>query len=114
MPPPPRETIARREFSAHQAHRIDEPIVALAERHGVSFDEVTVCAGADAVIGYAAYATLDPGDEVVTGWPSFPSYVLDPLKMGAVSPTSSSSARGESWSTSAGAIAPPPSSSIVA
>ena len=46
---------------------------ALAERHGVSFDEVTVCAGADAVIGYAAYALLDPGDEVVTGWPSFPS-----------------------------------------
>jgi histidinol-phosphate aminotransferase len=56
---------------------------ALADRHGVSFDEVTVCAGADAVIGYAAYATLDPDDEVVTGWPSFPSYVLDPLKLGA-------------------------------
>ena len=34
---------------------------ALAERHGVGFDEVTVCAGADAVIGYVAYATLDPG-----------------------------------------------------
>jgi histidinol-phosphate aminotransferase len=57
---------------------------ALASRHGVGFDEVTVCAGADAVIGYAAYATLDAGDEVVTGWPSFPSYVLDPLKLGAV------------------------------
>ena len=57
---------------------------ALAERHDVRFEEVTVCAGADAVIGYAAYATLDPGDEVVTGWPSFPSYVLDPLKLGAV------------------------------
>jgi histidinol-phosphate aminotransferase len=36
------------------------------------------------VIGYVAYSTLDPGDEVVTGWPSFPSYVLDPLKLGAV------------------------------
>ena len=57
---------------------------ALAARHGVGFDELTVCAGADAVIGYASYATLDPGDEVVTGWPSFPSYVLDPLKLGAV------------------------------
>jgi len=57
---------------------------ALAERHGVRFAEVTVCAGADAVIGFTAMATLDPGDEVVTGWPSFPSYVLDPLKMGAV------------------------------
>jgi histidinol-phosphate aminotransferase len=56
---------------------------ALASRHGVGFEEVTVCAGADAVIGYVAYATLDPGDEVVTGWPSFASYVLDPLKLGA-------------------------------
>ena len=57
---------------------------ALAERHGVSPAEVTVAAGADAVIGYVSYATLDPGDEVVTGWPSFPSYVLDALKLGAV------------------------------
>jgi histidinol-phosphate aminotransferase len=56
----------------------------LAERHGVDFDEVTVCAGADAVIGYVCQATLDPGDEVVTGWPSFVSFVLDPLKLGAV------------------------------
>ncbi len=54
----------------------------LAERHGVRFEEVTVCAGADAVIGYVSVATLDPGDEVVTGWPSFASYVLDPLKLG--------------------------------
>jgi len=57
---------------------------ALAERHGARFEEVTVCAGADAVIGFVSLATLNPGDEVVTGWPSFPSYVLDPLKLGAV------------------------------
>jgi histidinol-phosphate aminotransferase len=57
---------------------------ALAERHSVRFEEVTVCAGADAVIGFTVLATLDPGDEAVTGWPSFPSYVLDPLKVGAV------------------------------
>ena len=56
---------------------------ALAERHGVRFEEVTVCAGADAVIGYLCLAVLDPGDETVTGWPSFPSYVLDPLKVAA-------------------------------
>ncbi len=56
---------------------------ALAERHGVAFDETVVAAGADAVIGYACLATLDPGDEVVTPWPSFPSYVLDPLKLAA-------------------------------
>jgi len=57
---------------------------ALAERHGVRFEQVTVCAGADAVVGYVCQATLDPGDEVVTGWPSFPSYVIDPLKLGGV------------------------------
>ena len=57
---------------------------ALAERHGVAFEEVIVCSGADAVIGYLCQATLDPGDEVVTGWPSFVSFVLDPLKLGAV------------------------------
>ncbi|MGH3135111.1 MAG: histidinol-phosphate transaminase [Gaiellaceae bacterium] len=57
---------------------------ALAEQHGVGFENVTVCAGADAVIGFVCLATLDPGDEAVTGWPSFPSYVLDPLKVGGV------------------------------
>jgi histidinol-phosphate aminotransferase len=57
---------------------------ALAERHDVRFEEVTVCAGADAVIGFVALATLDAGDEIVTCWPSFPSYVLDPLKLSAV------------------------------
>ena len=57
---------------------------ALAERHGVRFEEVTVCSGADAIIGYLCVAALEPGDEAVTGWPSFPSYVLDPLKLGAV------------------------------
>jgi histidinol-phosphate aminotransferase len=56
---------------------------ALAERHGVRFEEITVCAGADAVIGYVSQIALSPGDEIVTGWPSFPSYVLDPLKQGA-------------------------------
>ena len=56
----------------------------LAARHDVRFEEITVCAGADAVIGYVCQAMLDPGDEVVTGWPSFVSYVLDPLKLAAV------------------------------
>ena len=56
---------------------------ALAERHGVSFDEVIVGAGADGIIDLLAQATLDPGDDVVCGWPSFPSYVLTALKLGA-------------------------------
>jgi histidinol-phosphate aminotransferase len=58
---------------------------ALAERHNVSLDEVIVGAGADGVIDLLSQATLDPGDEIVCGWPSFPSYVLDAAKLGAVS-----------------------------
>ena len=57
---------------------------ALAERHGVGFENVTIAAGADAVIMYLSLALLDPQDEIVCGWPSFPSYVLDALKLGAV------------------------------
>jgi histidinol-phosphate aminotransferase len=56
---------------------------ALAEKHGVEFENVAVAAGADAVVMYLSLAALDPGDEIVCGWPSFPSYVLDAIKLGA-------------------------------
>jgi histidinol-phosphate aminotransferase len=55
----------------------------LAQRHGVAFEEVIVGAGADGIIDLLAQATLDPGDDVVCGWPSFPSYVLTAAKLGA-------------------------------
>ena len=35
------------------------------------------------MIDLLSQATLDPGDEIVCGWPSFPSYVLDAAKLGA-------------------------------
>lgn len=56
---------------------------ALAEHRGVAFEEVAVGAGADGVIDCVSQAFLDSGDEVVCGWPSFPSYVIDALKLGA-------------------------------
>jgi len=56
---------------------------ALAEVHGVDPACIGVAAGADAVIQYLSIACLDPGDEAVCGWPSFPSYVLDAMKIGA-------------------------------
>jgi histidinol-phosphate aminotransferase len=56
---------------------------ALAERYGVPFEEVAVGAGADGIIDCLSQATLEPGDEIVCGWPSFPSYVIDALKLGA-------------------------------
>jgi histidinol-phosphate aminotransferase len=60
---------------------------AIAERHGVEPAHVVTAAGADAVIGHLSLATLDPGDEVVTAWPSFVDhhYDLDAL-LAAITP----------------------------
>jgi histidinol-phosphate aminotransferase len=55
----------------------------LAERNGVRFEEVAVGAGADGLIDGVSQAFLAAGDEIVCGWPSFPSYVIDALKLGA-------------------------------
>lgn len=60
-----------------------ELVAALAVRHAVPASQVLVAAGADAVIGYVCQAVLDPGDEVVVAWPSFPSFVRDPQKRDA-------------------------------
>ncbi len=57
---------------------------ALAERYGVRFEELAVGAGADGLIDCISQATLDPGDEIVCGWPSFASYVITALKLGAI------------------------------
>ena len=57
---------------------------ALAAKHGVDRNCVALASGADGVLMYLSIAALDPGDEIVCGWPSFPSYVLDALKLGAV------------------------------
>lgn len=57
---------------------------ALAERLGVDPAQLFVCAGADAAIGYVCQAVLEPGDEAVTAWPSFPSFVSDTLRRDAV------------------------------
>jgi histidinol-phosphate aminotransferase len=56
---------------------------ALADRHGVDVREICVGAGADGCIDLLSQAILDPGDEVVCGWPSFPSYLIYAHKQGA-------------------------------
>ena len=56
----------------------------LAELHDVKFEEVAVGAGADGVVDCLSQSILDEGDEIVCGWPSFPSYVMDAVKVGAV------------------------------
>src|SRR3954469_15540708 len=55
---------------------------ALAERHAVALEEVCVGAGADGCIDMLSQAIVDPGDEIVCGWPSFPSYVIYGRKQG--------------------------------
>jgi histidinol-phosphate aminotransferase len=57
---------------------------ALAERYGIAFEEVAVGSGADGLIDCLSQASLDPGDEIVCGWPSFASYVVDAVKLGSV------------------------------
>jgi histidinol-phosphate aminotransferase len=57
---------------------------ALAERHGVAFEQIAVGAGADGVIDQISQAALTAGDEIVCGWPSFASYPIDARKLGAV------------------------------
>src|SRR4051794_32314906 len=63
--------------------RASELTARLAGRHGVTPDRIAPGNGADAVIGNIALAFLQPGDEVVMGWPSFVSYHLSTVKMGA-------------------------------
>ena len=57
---------------------------ALAERLGLRFEEVGPGAGSDGLVDCLSQAALEPGDEIVCGWPSFPSYVIDARKLGAV------------------------------
>ena len=62
------------------AYRLHE---ALAARHGVAQEEICVGSGADGCLDLLNQAVLGPGDEVVCGWPSFPSYVIYAAKQGA-------------------------------
>jgi histidinol-phosphate aminotransferase len=57
---------------------------ALAERFDLRFEEVAVGAGSDGLVDCLSQAVLELGDEIVCGWPSFPSYVIDARKVGAV------------------------------
>jgi histidinol-phosphate aminotransferase len=59
----------------------------LADRHGVRFEEIALGAGADGVVDALSQVSLDPGDEIVCGWPSFPSYVICAKKLGAIART---------------------------
>jgi histidinol-phosphate aminotransferase len=86
--PPFPAAVEALERCAHELNRYPdggawELRAALAAHHGVRFEQVAIGAGADGVIDCLSQAALDEGDEIVCGWPSFPSYVLDAIKVGA-------------------------------
>ncbi len=60
---------------------------AFAERLDLRFEEVAPGAGSDGIVDCLTQASLDQGDEIVCGWPSFPSYLIDARKLGAVTRT---------------------------
>jgi histidinol-phosphate aminotransferase len=77
------------ERSVHELNRYpDGGVLALqatlAEHHGVAAGEICVGGGADGCIDMLTQSILDPGDEIVCGWPSFPSYLIYARKQGAV------------------------------
>jgi histidinol-phosphate aminotransferase len=56
---------------------------ALAQQNGVEPEEICVGSGADGCLDMLSQAVLGHGDEVVCGWPSFPSYLIYAAKQGA-------------------------------
>jgi histidinol-phosphate aminotransferase len=60
-----------------------ELIERLAARHGVEPGGIALGNGADALVADLSAAYLDPGDEALMCWPSFVSYHLAAVRMGA-------------------------------
>lgn len=48
----------------------------IGQRHGLEADRVAVGNGASELMAAAAVALMEPGDELVTPWPSYPHYPL--------------------------------------
>ncbi|MBI2910669.1 MAG: histidinol-phosphate transaminase [Chloroflexi bacterium] len=57
----------------------------LADLHDVPPEYITVAAGSSPIIKQIFFTFINPGDEVVMPWPTFPSYVSEAEAMGAES-----------------------------
>jgi len=79
-----REALAAALGTVHRYPRSDGALIErLAARHDLEPSQIALGNGADALIGQLSSALLEPGDEALTAWPSFPTYVLDARKAGA-------------------------------
>jgi histidinol-phosphate aminotransferase len=79
------EAIAGRPELIGRYPELDGELIARLEAaHGLRPGMVALGNGADAIIGYLCAAYLRAGDAVVTGWPSFPTYLIDAGKQEAV------------------------------
>ena len=76
--PPHPDVVAAITFAARRAlNRAPDPRASelraeLARRHGVEPERIAIGHGADALLTAATQALIDPGDELVTPWPSYP------------------------------------------
>jgi histidinol-phosphate aminotransferase len=79
--PPLPSVLEAIERAATQVNRYPDPgstalVQAIAERHEVPTDWVTVSCGSVALVGQAVSIVADQGDEVVYSWPSFEAYPI--------------------------------------
>ena len=56
----------------------------LAEMTGAEMDQIVLGNGADAILINVSLSLIEPGDEVVFGWPSFITYPISVRKVGGV------------------------------
>ncbi|MEM9713763.1 MAG: histidinol-phosphate transaminase, partial [Actinomycetota bacterium] len=68
-------------------HRATALRAQLAERHDLEADRVMIGCGSAGILQQLALTYLDPGDEVVYGWPSFEAYPLFVQLAGATART---------------------------
>ena len=79
--PPLPSVLEAIEQAATQINRYPDPgsttlVEAIAARHGVPSDWVTVSCGSVALVGQAVSIMADQGDEVIYSWPSFEAYPI--------------------------------------
>ena len=67
---------ARRGINRHSDPHAGELRREIGRRHGLEPERVAVGNGAAQLMASAAHALLDPGEELVTPWPSYPLYPL--------------------------------------